>query len=124
MLRQLLTVLPQRKAVFTNGSVCHAARVLSALGIDDLFEQVFDIRVARYLPKPYPDPYHAVLSMLDTEAADCVMIEDSRENLRTAKQLGMGTVLVGSGDTPDYVDVHLQVLHELQRGIGFWGQAS
>jgi beta-phosphoglucomutase-like phosphatase (HAD superfamily) len=35
------------------------------------------------------------------------MIEDSRANLRTAKQLGMTTVLVGCGATPDYVDLHL-----------------
>ena len=35
------------------------------------------------------------------------MIEDSRDNLRTAKNLGMVTVLVGAGATPGYVDLHL-----------------
>jgi len=47
-LRQVLEMLPQRKTVFTNGSVCHADRVLAALGIQDMFETVYDIRVADY----------------------------------------------------------------------------
>ncbi len=58
--------LPQRKAVFTNGSTGHAGRVLAALGVTDQFEAVFDIRIANYLPKPCPEPYHAVLAALGT----------------------------------------------------------
>ncbi|MCM2265678.1 MAG: pyrimidine 5'-nucleotidase [Desulfuromonadales bacterium] len=106
-LRDMLEALPQRKAVFTNGSTCHADRVLGALGIADQFEQVFDIRIADYLPKPYPQPYQAVLAALGVLAHQCTMVEDSRENLRTAKQLGMTTVLVGAGPTPEFVDLHL-----------------
>lgn len=106
-LREMLAALPQRKAVFTNGSTCHAERVLGALGIADQFETIYDIRVANYLPKPYPQPYHAVLAAVGAAAGRCVMIEDSRDNLRTAKDLGMTTVLVGAGHTPAYVDLHL-----------------
>jgi putative hydrolase of the HAD superfamily len=106
-LRDMLTALPQRKAVFTNGSSAHADRVLTALGIADQFEKVFDIRVANYLPKPFPAPYQAVLTALGIAPESCTMIEDSRENLRTAKDLGMTTVLVGRGDTPSFVDWHL-----------------
>lgn len=106
-LRAMLAALPQRKVVFTNGSACHADRVMAALGIADQFESIFDIRVAGYRPKPYPEPYRAVLDALGVAARHCGMIEDSRENLRTAKQLGMTTVLVGSGPTPEFVDLHL-----------------
>jgi putative hydrolase of the HAD superfamily len=106
-LHDMLAALPQRKAVFTNGSAGHAERVLAALGIRDQFECVFDIRVANYLPKPYPAPYQAVLTALGVTPQRCTMIEDSRENLRTAKELGMTTVLVGAGPTPAFVDLHL-----------------
>ena len=123
-LRKVLTNLPQRKAVFTNGSTCHAARVLSALGIEDMFEKVYDIRVAAYQPKPYPEPYHAVLEELDTVAERCIMIEDSRDNLHTAKRLGMGTILVGDGHTPDFVDVHLDNARQVDAGLSFWAEAS
>jgi putative hydrolase of the HAD superfamily len=106
-LRDMLVALPQRKAVFTNGSTGHAARVLDALGIADQFEAVYDIRIANYLPKPYPEPYRAVLAAIGVPPQRCAMVEDSRDNLRTAKELGMATVLVGDGATPRYVDLHL-----------------
>jgi len=106
-LREMLATLPQRKVVFTNGSLCHAERVLDALGITDQFEAVYDIRIANYLPKPYPEPYLAVLGNLGVSAGHCVMIEDTRDNLRTAKGLGMTTVLVGGGAAPEFVDLHL-----------------
>ena len=124
VLREMLENLPQRKAVFTNGSTCHAARVLSALGIEVMFEKVYDIRVAAYQPKPYPEPYHAVLSELDTVAERCIMIEDSRDNLHTAKKLGMGTILIGDGSTPDFVDVHLDNARQVDAGLSFWAEAS
>lgn len=123
-LRKMLASLPQRKAVFTNGSTCHAARVLSALGIEDMFEKVYDIRVAAYQPKPFPEPYHAVLEELDAVAERCIMIEDSRDNLQTAKRLGMGTILVGEGQTPDFVDVHLDSARQVDAGLSFWAEAS
>ncbi|MGK2906535.1 MAG: pyrimidine 5'-nucleotidase [Desulfuromonadales bacterium] len=122
-LREVLASLPQRKAVFTNGSLCHADRVLSALGIEDMFEKVYDIRIAAYQPKPYPEPYHAVLAELDTTAERCIMIEDSRDNLHTAKKLGMGTILIGEGQTPDFVDVHLDNARQMCAGLRFWEEA-
>jgi len=123
-LRKVLASLPQRKAVFTNGSLCHADRVLAALGIEDMFERVYDIRIAAYQPKPYPEPYHAVLAELGTLPERCVMIEDSRDNLHTAKKLGMGTILVGDGHTPDFVDVHLDNARQMHAGLRFWEKVS
>ena len=107
-LRAVLQRLPQRKVVFTNGSRRHAERVLAALGVTDQFEELFDIRIAAYRPKPYPEPYHQVVASLGLPASRCVMVEDSPENLRTAKSLGMRTVLVGTTtSTPSFVDVRI-----------------
>jgi putative hydrolase of the HAD superfamily len=119
-LRQELMTLPQRRVVFTNGSICHANRVLSTLGIDDLFEEIFDIRVAAYQPKPFPEPYLAVLNGLGASAKHCIMVEDSRENLQTAKKLGMGTILVGGGETPDFVDSHISEVLHINHAIKSW----
>lgn len=123
LLREALSHLQQRRMVFTNGSICHANRVLSALGIDDLFEKIFDIRIADYQPKPFPEPYRAVLEFLDSGAEHCVMVEDTRENLHTAKKLGMKTVLVGPGETPAFVDSHIPEVGHIGRVLQAWNVA-
>jgi len=116
-LRQVLEQLPQRKAVFTNGSTGHANRVLARLGLSDQFEEIFDIRVANYLPKPFAAPYHQVLERLGVQGNDCTMVEDSVENLKTAKQLGMKTVLVGNGPQPDFVDVRISKVARIPQAL-------
>ncbi len=120
VLRTALQSLPQRRLVFTNGSRGHAQRVLSSLGIADVFEDIFDIRVASYLPKPFPEPYRRVLDHIGVLPERCLMVEDSRENLRTAKVLGMGTILVGPGETPDYVDVRVDRADQVPDVLGYW----
>lgn len=123
-LRDALRALPQRKTVFTNGSLCHADRVLAALGIADLFEIIYDIRVANYQPKPFQAPYLAVLEALGVAPDRCVMIEDTRDNLQTAKQIGMRTILVGAGETPDYVDLHLADIRHIHPRLNEWIAAA
>ncbi len=93
--------------IFTNGSRDHAERVLGALGIRDLFQEIYDIRVAAYQPKPFTEPYRAVLECLGADPRACTMIEDSIPNLETAKQLGMRTVLVGPEHCAPYIDVRV-----------------
>ena len=123
VLRQALQVLPQRRVVFTNSSVCHSERVLQALDLADLFEEIYDIRVAGYRPKPYPEPYRAVLDHLGTEAGACIMVEDTVENLRTAKRFGMGTVLVGGQPSESFVDVHIDHAAQMPQAVAFWNGA-
>lgn len=95
-LGQALKQLPISCYVFTNSSRTHAERVLKALDLQGLFEEIFDIRIANYQPKPNVEPYLGVLRKLNQPANDCIMIEDSGENLKTARALGMKTMLVGA----------------------------
>jgi len=120
ILRQSLQSITQRKVVFTNGSHGHACRVLDSLGVADQFEEIFDIRVASYLPKPFPDPYLKVLAALDLPPQRCVMVEDTTANLRTAKELGMGTILVGQGPSQPFVDVQVEQACDVAQVVGSW----
>lgn len=99
-----LKQLPLRRYVFTNGSRAHAERVLKALCLDGLFEEIFDIRIANYQPKPNIQPYQGVLRTLNRPANDFIMIEDSGPNLKTARELGMKTMLVGESQLCPYAD--------------------
>jgi putative hydrolase of the HAD superfamily len=120
-LHRALERLPLRRVIFTNSSIDHSERVLKALGLGDIFEDIFDIRVAGYLPKPYPEPYHAVLSRIGTSADRCIMVEDSPENLRTAKELGMGTILVSDSAHLPFVDVTVRGAIEVSDALNYWG---
>jgi putative hydrolase of the HAD superfamily len=121
-LREALAAVPLRKAVFTNSSRSHSERVLDALKLTDLFEEIFDIRVANYLPKPFPEPYHAVLDLIKLPASRCIMVEDSPENLQTAKDLGMGTILVGSLPRTAHVDVQIPAAVEISTALTLWNE--
>jgi len=108
---EILNGLSLPSYVFTNGSRCHVDRVVAALGLDGLFADVFDIRIANYQPKPNPDPYRQVLDKLALSGDQCIMVEDQLQNLHTAKEFGMKTVLIDAENSVQqphsYVDAVL-----------------
>ena len=93
-LRQVIESLPGRKLIHTNGSERHADGVLEALGLQDCFEAIFDIRAGNYIPKPDPNSYARFLASHSFEPNSAIMFEDSVKNLKPAADLGMVTVLV------------------------------
>lgn len=94
-LHRMLSSLPGRRVVFTNGSESYARRVLAALGIPDLMEDVYGIEFMEYVAKPSPYPYEKLLRVTGARAEESLFCEDIRENLLPARNLGMFTVWVG-----------------------------
>jgi len=98
--------LPGRRLVFTNGSAAHAERVLERLAVAHLFEDIFHIAAADYIPKPSPETFQKMMSRHGVAAAGSAFFEDSEKNLAPAALLGMTTVLVGAhaaDSTADFV---------------------
>lgn len=117
-LRHVLQKLPGRKLLYSNAPRHYARAVLELLRVDDLFDDVFAIEHARYRPKPEMAGFRRFLQKYRLNAARCVMVEDSAENLLTAKRLGMKTVLVGPDVRRlDYVDVKIRNVLELPRAM-------
>ena len=106
--------------VFTNGSRAHAERVLACLGIDQQFDEIFDIRIASYRPKPFQDPYREVLRKIDCQPERSIMVEDSIDNLMTARALGMKTVLVREQEPDGRFDAHVESAAEAATVISTW----
>lgn len=123
-LKETLSALGIPSYVFTNGSRCHVDRVVAALGLEGVFADVFDIRIATYQPKPNPDPYQQVLDRLELSGDQCIMVEDQLPNLQMAKQFGMKTVLVGATRVAvhecSYVDAHLARPAEIGKLLEEW----
>jgi putative hydrolase of the HAD superfamily len=91
-LAELLSKLPGRRLIYTNGSVPHAKRITGQLGIEHLFEDIFDIVASRFLPKPAPEPYDEMINRFNVDPKRSLMVEDMAKNLRPAADLGMITV--------------------------------
>jgi putative hydrolase of the HAD superfamily len=94
-LRAALERLPGRRLVFTNAGGVYAGRVLQKLGVDDLFEDVFHIEAADYVPKPQLATFERMIKRHAVHPRSAAFFEDMERNLAPAHALGMTTVLIG-----------------------------
>ena len=83
-----------KKIIFTNGSKAHAANVTERIGIDKLFDGVFDIVDSDFYPKPSMKPYKKIIENYNIEPEYCIFFEDIARNLKPAHELGMKTVWI------------------------------
>ena len=117
-LRRQITSLPGRKIIFTNADAPYAERVLAARGLDNLFEDIFDIHRMQHVPKPAVESYDNLCAQLDINPARALFVEDSAHNLVPAKVLGMTTIWVNHGteavssDTEQYIDQEIADLND------------
>lgn len=118
-LRHVLKALPGRKVVFSNAPLHYASAVLKLLRVDDLFDDVMAVEHTRFRPKPDSFGFLRLLRRQHIRAAQCVMVEDSLENLQAAKRLGMRTVWVNTGNrNAPSVDVKVADVMQLLRVSG------
>ena len=93
-LRKILLLLPGKKYIFTNGTKKHAENVLKKLNLENIFQSIFGIKEANYLPKPNLETYNLFLKTYNIDPKTSIMFEDMGRNLIPAKELGMKTVLL------------------------------
>ena len=117
-LRDMLRHLPGRRIVFSNAPAHYSRTVLKAMGILDLFDDVYTVEHTRLRPKPDPFGFLRIVREHGLKPRRCIMVEDTVENLRTAKRLGMRTVWVSrAGKSPNFVDLRIRSVLQLRRAI-------
>ncbi|MBD1152051.1 pyrimidine 5'-nucleotidase [Pelagibacterales bacterium SAG-MED22] len=87
-LRKELEIINVRKFVFTNGSKEHVKNITTSLGIDDQFENVFDIVDAKYNPKPAAKAFDLMIEKFKIDPKETLYIEDIAKNLSIGKERG------------------------------------
>ncbi len=97
-MREAILRLGGRRLIFTTASQPYIGRVLERLGLEGLFEEIFDIRSADYRPKPHQATYEAFLKSHDVTPERSVFFEDSARNLPPAAALGMRTCWIKGAD--------------------------
>ncbi|PCI34068.1 MAG: pyrimidine 5'-nucleotidase [Alphaproteobacteria bacterium] len=110
-LRQAINSLDGVKVIYTNASRDYAEKVMEKIGIAGLFEDIFDITSAGYIPKPDPRSYHKMIREMNIDPSRSVMVEDIARNLVPASDMGMKTVWVptghewsGAGASAEHID--------------------
>lgn len=101
-LARALAALPGRRIVYTNGSRRHAERVTRALGLEGLFDALYGIEDAGYVPKPLETAFARVFAKDGLDPARAAMFEDDPRNLAVPARMGLETVLVREPGTPRY----------------------
>ena len=121
-LAAMLRRLPGRKLVLSNAPRQYACAVLQLMGIEGHFDAVHCIESTGYQPKPSLAAFRGLLHIHGLIATRCIMVEDSRDNLRPAKRLGMKTVWVTREPrAPAYVDIKTASVLALPRLLGRLG---
>jgi len=111
--REIIASLPHRKLVFTNADVNHAQRVLATLALDDLFEDIIDVKAVAPYCKPNPESFAIAQELADEpDPRKCVMIDDLPRTTRAALEVGMASILYGTEEpTPDASGVFVDWNH-------------
>lgn len=86
--------LPGRRIVYTNGGADYAERVLKARGLDGLFDAIYGIEQAGFLPKPERAAFEKVFALDGLTPGTAAMFEDDPRNLRAPHDMGLRTVHV------------------------------
>ena len=112
-LNQALKNIRGHKIIFTNGSFKHAEKVLERLGIKGNFSNIHSIETSNYIPKPSVEAYYNLIRKENIISKKSIMFEDTVWNLKTAKDLGMTTVLISpknhllENNKSDYIDYNI-----------------
>ena len=128
-LSRLLRRLPGRKILLTNAPLRYSTDVMRHLGLRRHFSHhiaIEDMQVhGKLRPKPSTLMLRRLLRKHGVAARRCILVEDTLDNLRSAKQIGLRTVWLTQylhsapgarplmRKRPGYVDVKVKSLHQL-----------
>lgn len=87
-----IKALPGRRIVYTNADAVYACKVLTARGLDGLFDAVYGVEHAGYRPKPERQAFETIFARDGLDPTRAAMFEDDARNLVAPHAMGMRTV--------------------------------
>jgi len=97
LLNDELEKLEGRKIIYTNANEKHVLDVLKRINLSDYFDEIFDIKLANYIPKPKIKPYEQIIELFNIDASRSAMFDDIAKNLVPAKKVGFTPVWIDAG---------------------------
>ncbi|PPR50970.1 MAG: hypothetical protein CFH15_00069 [Alphaproteobacteria bacterium MarineAlpha5_Bin5] len=96
-LNKQLQELKGKKIIYTNANMQHTLDILNRLNLSNFFDEIFDIKMANYIPKPEIKPYQNIIKKYNLNPNSSVMFDDIAKNLVPAKKVGFTSVWIDAG---------------------------
>ena len=96
-LNRELKKLKGRKIIYTNANRQHVDDILIRLELTNMFDEIFDIKTANYIPKPETYPYEQIIREFNIDPITTIMFDDIAKNLVPAKNVGFASVWIDVG---------------------------
>lgn len=113
-----IRALPGRRIVYTNGTSPYAEQVLAARGLSGLFDAIYGIEQAGFLPKPERAAFETIFARDGTDPTRAAMFEDDPRNLAAPHAMGMRTVHVAPERLDaDHIHHHTDDLNGFLSGL-------
>mmetsp|Transcript_17523 Transcript_17523/g.36031 ORF Transcript_17523/g.36031 Transcript_17523/m.36031 type:complete len:234 (-) Transcript_17523:216-917(-) len=124
----LLSIDPSiPKYVFTAGVKHHAERCVRALGIDDLFVDIIDVKRCSMARKHSKEAFKVALKVVGVEDPGSVLFfDDSLKNIEGGNSMGIRSFLVGkvghpkdgkTAKTSEHAEKVLESIHDLPTAV-------
>ena len=97
ILNEELHKLEGRKIIYTNANKKHVIDVLDRINLTNFFDEIFDIKMANYIPKPELKPYEQIIDLFNIEPKSSAMFDDIAKNLVPAKKVNFTSVWIDAG---------------------------
>ena len=97
LLNKELQKLKGRKIIYTNANKQHVINVLERIDLTNFFDEIFDIKMANYIPKPEIKPYEQIIDLFNINPKSSAMFDDIAKNLVSAKKVGFTPVWIDAG---------------------------
>ena len=75
----------------------HAIEVLERIELSNFFDEIYDIKMANYIPKPEIVPYEQLILKFNIDTKSAAMFDDIAKNLVPAKKVGFTSVWIDAG---------------------------
>tara|TARA_Y100001970_G_C14235157_1_gene861361 strand:- start:2669 stop:3346 length:678 start_codon:yes stop_codon:yes gene_type:complete len=92
-----LKKLKGKKIIYTNANLNHTLNVLEQIKLSNFFDEIFDIKMANYIPKPEIKPYQQIIKNFDLNPSTSAMFDDIAKNLVPAKKVGFTSIWIDAG---------------------------
>lgn len=123
-LRAQISDLPGRKVIYTNGPRVHAERVTAARGLSGIFDAIYGVEHADFLPKPERAAFDVIFALDGIDPGVAAMFEDDHRNLKAPHDMGMKCVLVGPKHQPEPGGNTAHIHHQTEDLAEFLGRIT